>query len=104
MTDSMLLAARNAKMRQTSRLSIATAAQCRNRGRTIRTATNNVAGMADDNVLFQNSTQVYSELIEQGKIFYAVDYPGSKHSMNGAKVKSHLYTQIFDFLERELRR
>ena len=76
----------------------------RNRGRTIRTTTNNVAGMADDNVLFQNSTQVYSELIEQGKIFYAVDYPGSKHSMNGAKVKSHLYTQIFDFLERELRR
>jgi len=60
-------------------------------------------GMADDNVLFQNSTQVYSELIEHGKVFYSVDYPGSKHSMNGAKVKIHLYKQIFDFLEQQLK-
>jgi len=59
-------------------------------------------GMADDNVLFQNSTQVYKELINQGKVFQCVDYPGSKHSMSGVKVKTHLYKTITSFLEAQL--
>eukprot|EP00392_Amoebophrya_sp_AT5.2_P007392 g7406.t1 len=59
-------------------------------------------GMADDNVLFQNSTQVYSKLITAGKVFSMLDYPGAKHSMNGEACKRHLYKTIFDFLKREL--
>jgi dipeptidyl-peptidase-4 len=57
-------------------------------------------GMADDNVLFVNSTKVYKLLQDGGTLFQTMDYPGSKHSMNGSKVKLHLYRTIFDFLER----
>merc|ERR1712194_230998 len=56
-------------------------------------------GMADDNVLFQNSTQVYKELVDLGKVFQCCDYPGSKHAMSGTKVKIHLYRTITAFLE-----
>ncbi|KAK3258023.1 hypothetical protein CYMTET_32917 [Cymbomonas tetramitiformis] len=38
-------------------------------------------GMADDNVLFSNSTQVYKELQELGKVFQAMDYPGNRTAM-----------------------
>merc|ERR1712176_1626836 len=44
-------------------------------------------GMADDNVLFQNSTQVYQSLIEKGFVFHCMDYPGAKHSLNGTGVR-----------------
>ena len=33
-------------------------------------------GMADDNVLFVNSTQVYKALQDQCKLFQTMDYPG----------------------------
>ncbi|MGL4474844.1 MAG: DPP IV N-terminal domain-containing protein [Shewanella sp.] len=59
-------------------------------------------GMADDNVLFENSTRVYKALQDQGKLFQMIDYPGSKHSMQGNAVRSHLYLSIADFLDREL--
>lgn len=60
-------------------------------------------GMADDNVLFENSTRVYKALQDEGKLFQMIDYPGSKHSMRGEKVKVHLYRSLADFLERELK-
>ncbi|MEI6859497.1 MAG: S9 family peptidase [Shewanella sp.] len=60
-------------------------------------------GMADDNVLFENSTKVYKALQDEGKLFQMIDYPGSKHSMRGVKVKTHLYRSLADFLERELK-
>eukprot|EP00586_Coscinodiscus_wailesii_P018569 CAMPEP_0172500872 /NCGR_PEP_ID=MMETSP1066-20121228/143960_1 /TAXON_ID=671091 /ORGANISM="Coscinodiscus wailesii, Strain CCMP2513" /LENGTH=768 /DNA_ID=CAMNT_0013275353 /DNA_START=177 /DNA_END=2483 /DNA_ORIENTATION=- len=59
-------------------------------------------GMADDNVQFTNSTMLYNELINAGKIFSCIDYPGTKHSMGSAAVKEHMYRTIFDFLCREL--
>ncbi|CAD7941148.1 unnamed protein product [Amoebophrya sp. A120] len=59
-------------------------------------------GMADDNVLFQNSTKLYGELFQQKKLFRMCDYPGAKHSMNGEHIKKHLYEMIFDFLQKEL--
>jgi len=61
-------------------------------------------GMADDNVLFVNSTQVYKALQDQGKIFQAMDYPGCKHSMNGEKVKKHMYKTIWEFLQSQFAR
>ncbi len=59
-------------------------------------------GMADDNVLFENSTRVYKALQDDGKLFEVMTYPGSKHSMRGNQVKTHLYKTITDFLERKL--
>ncbi len=60
-------------------------------------------GMADDNVLFENSTRVYKALQDEGKLFQMIDYPGSKHSMRGEKVRNHLYRSLADFLERQLK-
>ncbi len=60
-------------------------------------------GMADDNVLFENSTKVYKALQDEGKLFQMIDYPGSKHSMRGEKVKLHLYRSLTDFLDRQLK-
>lgn len=61
-------------------------------------------GMADDNVLFVNSTQVYKALQDQCKLFQTMDYPGCKHSMNGEKVKKHMYKSIWDFLKQQFAR
>ena len=61
-------------------------------------------GMADDNVLFTNSTALYKILQDQGKVFEIMDYPGAKHSMSGEKVKIHLYKTIFSFLQRALKK
>ncbi len=60
-------------------------------------------GMADDNVLFENSTRVYKALQDEGKLFQMIDYPGSKHSMRGSKVRNHLYKSLADFLNRQLK-
>ncbi|CAM4056437.1 S9 family peptidase [Shewanella aquimarina] len=60
-------------------------------------------GMADDNVLFENSTRVYKALQDEGKLFQMIDYPGSKHSMRGEKVRTHLYRSLADFLDRQLK-
>ena len=61
-------------------------------------------GMADDNVMFTNSTAIYKILQDQGKVFEIMDYPGAKHSMSGEKVKTHLYKTIFSFLQRTLKK
>lgn len=60
-------------------------------------------GMADDNVLFENSTRVYKALQDEGKLFQMIDYPGSKHSMRGEKVRNHLYRSLADFLDKQLK-
>ncbi|MCF1428381.1 MAG: alpha/beta fold hydrolase [Shewanella sp.] len=60
-------------------------------------------GMADDNVLFENSTRLYKALQDEGKLFEMIDYPGSKHSMQGEKVRVHLYRSLADFLDRQLK-
>jgi dipeptidyl-peptidase-4 len=60
-------------------------------------------GMADDNVLFENSTRVYKALQDEAKLFQMMDYPGSKHSMRGEKVRIHLYKSLAHFLEKELK-
>ncbi|MGL5392816.1 MAG: prolyl oligopeptidase family serine peptidase, partial [Shewanella sp.] len=60
-------------------------------------------GMADDNVLFENSTRVYKALQDEGKLFQMIDYPGAKHSMRGEKVRNHLYRSLADFLDKQLK-
>jgi dipeptidyl-peptidase-4 len=40
-----------------------------------------IHGMADDNVLFTNSTRLMSELQKRGKSFELMTYPGAKHGL-----------------------
>jgi len=60
-------------------------------------------GMADDNVLFTNTTKLIKSLQDEGKLFELMTYPGSKHSMRGKKVKVHLNTTIMDFFNRHFK-
>ncbi|WNC67584.1 S9 family peptidase [Thalassotalea nanhaiensis] len=60
-------------------------------------------GMADDNVLFTNTTKLIKTLQDENKIFELMTYPGSKHSMRGKKVKTHLNYSIMNFFDRKLK-
>ncbi len=57
-------------------------------------------GMADDNVLFTNTTKLIKALQDENKLFELMTYPGSKHSMRGKKVKVHLNKTIMNFFDR----
>ncbi|WP_281556132.1 S9 family peptidase [Thalassomonas sp. RHCl1] len=57
-------------------------------------------GMADDNVLFTNTTKLIKSLQDENKVFELMTYPGSKHSMRGKKVKVHLNNTIMGFFNR----
>jgi dipeptidyl-peptidase-4 len=59
-------------------------------------------GMADDNVLFTHSTQLFQALQNRGLLFDAMPYPGGKHSLSGASTQTHVYTTIAAFFERHL--
>ena len=58
-----------------------------------------VHGMADDNVLFSNSTKLMSELQKRGTPFELMTYPGAKHGLQGADAL-HRYRMAEDFLGR----
>ena len=59
-------------------------------------------GMADDNVLFDNSTMIMAELQRQNKQFELMTYPGAKHSMQEPHVSVHRFDLILDFFRRTL--
>ncbi|WP_082897223.1 S9 family peptidase [Thalassotalea crassostreae] len=61
-------------------------------------------GMADDNVLFTNTTKLIKALQNNNKQFELMTYPGSKHSMRGKKVKMHLYSTIEKFFDNQLKK
>ncbi len=60
-------------------------------------------GMADDNVLFTNTTKLIKTLQDENKQFELMTYPGSKHSMKGKKVKVHLNNTIMNFFDRHFK-
>jgi dipeptidyl-peptidase-4 len=60
-------------------------------------------GMADDNVLFTHSTKLYKQLQDKGLLFDMMNYPGSKHSMFGQPVQTHLHKSITQFFDRNLK-
>ena len=62
-----------------------------------------VHGMADDNVLFSNSTALMSDLQARGTAFELMTYPGAKHGLRG-KDALHRYRLAEAFLDRCLRR
>src|SRR5690606_41711641 len=49
-----------------------------------------VHGMADDNVLFGNSTALMSDLQARGTPFALLTYPGAKHGLRGQQAR-HRY-------------
>ena len=60
-------------------------------------------GMADDNVLFVNSTRLMSELQKRGVQFELMTYPGAKHGLSTPEMKVHVYRAIQDFLDAHLK-
>ncbi len=61
-----------------------------------------IHGMADDNVLFTNSTKLMSELQKRGTPFELMTYPGAKHGLRGADAL-HRYRLTEDFFDRCLK-
>lgn len=59
-------------------------------------------GMADDNVLFTNTTKLMKTLQDHGIAFELMTYPGAKHSMQEPTVAVHRYHAILDFFTRHL--
>ncbi len=62
-----------------------------------------VHGMADDNVLFLNSTKLMAELQKRGTQFQFMAYPGAKHGLNLPGQRSHVYHLIENFFQREVK-
>ncbi|MGE8279124.1 MAG: DPP IV N-terminal domain-containing protein [Stenotrophomonas sp.] len=61
-----------------------------------------IHGMADDNVLFSNSTSLMSALQKRGQPFELMTYPGAKHGLSGADAL-HRYRMAENFLGRCLK-
>ena len=61
-----------------------------------------IHGMADDNVLFTNSTKLMSELQRRGTSFELMTFPGAKHGLRGSDLL-HRYRLTEDFLGRCLK-
>ncbi len=69
---------------------------------TLRGALLLMHGMADDNVLFGNTTALMKVLQEQRFPFELMLYPGAKHALQERDVAIHRYETILRFLQREL--
>jgi dipeptidyl-peptidase-4 len=62
-----------------------------------------IHGMADDNVIFANSTQVYAELQKRDLPFEMMTYPGQRHGVRGKAQRQHLTHTFFSFFDRHLK-
>jgi dipeptidyl-peptidase-4 len=61
-------------------------------------------GMADDNVVFENSTALIARLQEQKRPFELMVYPGATHAITGEGRQTHQWLTIENFLERAVRK
>ncbi|MBT0668602.1 DPP IV N-terminal domain-containing protein [Novosphingobium profundi] len=59
-----------------------------------------IHGMADDNVVFENSTALAAKLQNEAKPFEMMFYPGHTHAVKGPKISVHVWDTIFAFLAR----
>jgi len=62
-----------------------------------------VHGMADDNVLFTNSTKLMAAMQQRGTQFRLMTYPGGKHSLSSPALRKHVYTLIADYFDEMLK-
>ncbi|WP_444907254.1 DPP IV N-terminal domain-containing protein [Microbulbifer sp. SSSA008] len=60
-------------------------------------------GMADDNVLFTNTTKLIKQMQDNGQQFELMTYPGKKHSLRGKQTRIHQYSMIKRFFDRHLK-
>ncbi len=61
-----------------------------------------IHGTADDNVHWQNTVTMVSELEKAGKQFETAFYPGGRHGIASGKVRAQLFTKITDFILENL--
>jgi dipeptidyl-peptidase-4 len=59
-----------------------------------------IHGMADDNVVFENSSAFIAKMQAEAMPFEMMLYPGYTHRISGPKVSQHLYETVFRFLDR----
>lgn len=57
-------------------------------------------GMADDNVMLENTTAIVAKLQSEAVPFEMMLYPGMTHHFAGPKVNQHIYETMFRFLDR----
>lgn len=62
-----------------------------------------IHGMADDNVVFENTTALMAKLQDAAKPFETMVYPGQTHRVAGPGVSVHLWRTILGFLDRTVR-
>ncbi len=58
-----------------------------------------IHGMADDNVVFENSSELISVLQANNVPFEMMLYPGYTHRVSGEQISPHLWNTMFRFLE-----
>ncbi len=61
-----------------------------------------IHGLGDDNVHFANTGLFVNALIEAGKSFRVMFYPGAKHGIRASKARTHLFSVITRFIENNL--
>jgi len=61
-----------------------------------------IHGSADDNVHMQNTMQMIEALIDNGKDFELMLYPGKTHGIDGNTARKHLFKRLTRFFERHL--
>ena len=59
-----------------------------------------IHGMSDDNVFFENSSELIARLQNENVPFEMMLYPGETHRSGSPAVKAHQWNTIFSFLER----
>ncbi|WP_423142180.1 DPP IV N-terminal domain-containing protein [Parablastomonas sp. CN1-191] len=59
-----------------------------------------IHGMADDNVVLDNTTALAGALQDAAVPFEMMLYPGKTHAIAGPKARQHLYEGVFAFLAR----
>ena len=59
-------------------------------------------GMADDNVLFTNTTRMIDALVSRNVRFELMTYPGGKHGIAGRAPQRHVYGNIEAFFKKNL--
>ncbi len=62
-----------------------------------------IHGMADDNVVFENSTAFAAEMQKQDRPFEMMFYPGYTHRVGGPGISEHLWGTILTFLDRTVK-
>lgn len=60
-------------------------------------------GTADDNVHYQNTLEYAEALVQAGKQFEMQVYNNRNHSIYGGNTRHHLFTRMFNFMERTLK-